>query len=267
MRRGILHALAFLSFACGASISPADPPPGAAWAPIPELTDEFEGGTLDRTKWYDHNPTWLGREPAYFSPKNVTVADGCLSLTARAETLPGVPSRYHTFTTAAVKSKARALYGYYEVRAKPMAVRVASGFWFYAQDPNAENTTWWTEIDVFEICGRPPEDRTLFMTAHVQVTPKEGANHWKKGSRWYAPEPLAADYHVYALEWDKKELKWHIDGKVVYTLENTHWHQSLHMNFDAETQPTWFGLPEEENMPSVFSIDYVRSWRKIEPDH
>ena len=67
---------------------------------------------------------------------------------------------------------------------------------------------------------------------------------------------------MYALEWDKHAIKWYVDGEVVHELKNTHWHQPLNMNFDSETMPEWFGLPEKENLPSTFSIEYVRSWRK-----
>jgi hypothetical protein len=55
-----------------------------------------------------------------------------------------------------------------------------------------------------------------------------------------------------------------VDGKVVHELKNTHWHQPLHMTFDSETFPDWFGLPEKETLPSTFSIDYVRSWSRAE---
>ena len=34
------------------------------------------------------------------------------------------------------------------------------------------------------------------------------------------------------------------------------------MNFDSETMPEWFGLPQADTLPSVFSIEYIRSWRK-----
>lgn len=54
------------------------------------------------------------------------------------------------------------------------------------------------------------------------------------------------------------------DGKVVRSLRNTHWHQPLHVNFDSETMPNWFGLPAKENLPSTFSIEYVRSWKRTE---
>ena len=121
----------------------ADPPPGASWEPIPELTDEFEGSDLDVSKWNDCNPEWQGRQPGFFSKDNVGVSDGELHLTARAEDLPNLPEGYHTFTTAAVKSKALAKYGYFEIRCKPMNSRASSAFWFYRSEPEI-----WTEIDV-----------------------------------------------------------------------------------------------------------------------
>ena len=27
--------------------------------------------------------------------------------------------------------------------------------------------------------------------------------------------------------------------------------------------PKWFGLPDKKNLPSTFSIEYVRSWKKV----
>ena len=26
--------------------------------------------------------------------------------------------------------------------------------------------------------------------------------------------------------------------------------------------PDWFGLPDKKDLPSVFSIEYIRSWKK-----
>lgn len=235
----------------------ADPPSHAKWEPIPELTDEFDGKALDASKWHDHNPQWKGRRPGYFSPKNVSVEDGELRLTARAETLPGLPEGYHTFTTAAVKSKATVLYGYFEIRCRPMDSKASSAFWFYRNEPER-----WTEIDVFEIGGAAPgHERTLHTNVHVFHTPEE-KRHWSKAGKWEAPYRLADEYHVYGLEWDAEEIKFYVDGKVIRTIENTHWHQPLYMNFDSETMPQWFGLPDAEKLPATFHIDYVRSWRK-----
>ena len=61
----------------------------------PELSDEFIGGPLDTSKWYDHNPNSAGRKPGYFSPANVSIMDGKLYLCAKSEDLNDVPEGYH----------------------------------------------------------------------------------------------------------------------------------------------------------------------------
>jgi Glycosyl hydrolases family 16 len=80
----------------------------------------------------------------------------------------------------------------------------------------------------------------------------------------FTRDKLADDYHVYALEWNKDVIKWRVNGPVVHEMKNTHWHQPLHTNFDSETMPDWFGLPDPASLPATFSIDYIRSWSKKE---
>ena len=57
-------------------------------------------------------------------------------------------------------------------------------------------------------------------------------------------------------------INFYFDGVLVRTGPNTHWHQPLNMNFDSETMPDWFGLPKDEVLPSTFSVDYIRAWKK-----
>jgi beta-glucanase (GH16 family) len=231
------------------------------WEPIPELTDEFDGDKLDTAKWHPNNPEWRGRQPGFFSRDNVTVSGGKLHLTARKEERKNLPPGYHTFTTAAVQSKAKVKYGYFEIRCRPMNSSASSAFWFYCND--AANN-WWTEIDMFEIgAGARGHERTVHMNVHVFETPTEGKKHWDKSGVWQAPFNLSDDFHVYALEWNAKEINYYVDGNCVRTIQNTHWHQALTMNFDSETFPDWFGLPKPETLPSTFSVEYVRSWRQV----
>ena len=266
MRKWNMAAVAFIgSLLCSCSVATLlkDPSSGSRWVPIQELTDEFEGDRLDSTKWYDYNPTFNGTKPGFFSRDNVSISDGKLNLTTRAEDLPDLPEGHHTFTTAAVKSKTKVLYGYFEIKCKPMNSRASSSFWFYAQDPSPANTTWWTEIDVFETCGQcTGRSRVYHMNVHVFVTPEDGIKHWDKSRKWMLPFRLADDFHVYALLWDEKMIKWYVDGKLVRKIKNTHWHQPLHMNIDSQTNI--FGLPNPEHLPSTFSIEYVRSWKKVD---
>jgi hypothetical protein len=108
--------------------------------------------------------------------------------------------------------------------------------------------------------SRPAEDMTL-KGLNAFKTPNE-KKHWSVGGVWVAPWRLADDYHVYGLEWTPEEIKYYVDGVVVRTVENTHWHQPLFMIFDSETMPNWFGMPKDEDLPSTYSVEYVRAWKQ-----
>jgi beta-glucanase (GH16 family) len=232
------------------------------WSRYEPMWDEFNDNRLDPAKWIDYNPGWKGRQPGYFWKGNVLVADDNLQLTMRQYEPPDMPKNegFHTWSSAAVKSTDKVLYGYFEMRARPMRSNGSSAFWFYA-----DGDGWWTEIDVFEISGGAAEHkRRVYMTQHVMKTPAED-RHWSVGGVWEAPFDLADDYHVYGLQWDEKEIKYYFDGALLRTGPNTHWRQPLHLNFDSETMPDWFGLPDNKDLPSTFSIDYMRSWQKAAP--
>jgi beta-glucanase (GH16 family) len=230
------------------------------WTKFEPMSDEFEGKELDRSKWTVGMSWWKGRQPALFSDKNITVAEGKLHLTMRKEPVPSEFERlgYHDYTCAALHTKARSSYGYYEVKAKPMNSGGSSSFWFQ-QD---ETPGWQTEIDVFEIGGKAKgfefKDN---MTVHVFRTPME-RKHWQVGDAWVAPWRLADDYHVYGLDWGKEEIVFYVDGVVVRLVENTLWHQPLYLIFDSETMPDWFGMPKDSDLPSTFSVEYVRAWKR-----
>jgi beta-glucanase (GH16 family) len=253
------------------------------WEAVPVLTDEFNGDTLDAGKWIDHNPNWSGRHPAFFSPGNVSVKDGMLRLAARVEDPPETLTEkgYHTYSTASVRSRDRVLYGYFEVRAKPMRSILANAFWFYCSDKSGctpdefdklEDAKW-SEIDVFEIKGDHPEYRqTVPIAVHCFFGPEfPGSRNWtaeemhKLGRHdmnvWQAPFAPADDFHVYGMEWDREKIVFSVDGKAVWTVKNDLWHQPLHMLFDVETMD-WDGLPPTASLPLYFEIDYVRAWRR-----
>ena len=205
------------------------------------------------------NYGWKGRPPALFSDKNITVSDGKLHLTMRKEKLPPEVNKqgYHDYTSAALNSKERTAYGYFEVKARPMNSAGSSSFWFHRDNtPN-----WETEIDVFEIGGKAKGFENRYnMNLHVMKTPQE-KKHWSVGGVWLAPWRLADDYHVYGLDWEQDEIK-SLRGRRPGPLrQNTHWHQPLALIFDSETMPAWLGMPQDEDLPSTFSVEYVRTWK------
>ena len=233
------------------------------WIKYESMSDEFEGKELDTKKWTVGMAWWKGRQPALFSDKNVTVSEGRLHLTMRKEKLPPDVEKlgYHDYTSAALHTKAQTTYGYFEVKAKPMDSGGSSSFWF--QHGNGPGVV--TEIDVFEIGGKAKDfERKYNMTLHAfNDTPA----HFSVGDAWIAPWRLADDWHVYGLDWSEKEIMFFVDGVLVRSVENTHWHYPLYLTFDSETMPEWFGMPNEKDLPSTFSVKYVRAWKKEGMDH
>lgn len=231
------------------------------WTKFEPMWDEFGAGSLDTNKWILGMSWWQGRQPAWFNPTNVSVQEGQLHLTMRKEGVPKEvePQGYRDYTSAALHTRARSSYGYYEVKARAMSSGGSSSFWFQQED-RAMNPDWATEVDVFELCGKnPSHDHCYYMTLHVTQTPQE-KRHWQVGSYWEAPWRFAQDFHVFGFEWNHEEMRWYVDGVLVHTVQNTHWHQPLFLIFDSETMPEWFGMPGDADLPSTFSIEYVRTW-------
>jgi beta-glucanase (GH16 family) len=232
----------------------------AGWVKFEPLWDEFNAAALDTNKWAVGLHWWQGRQPAWFNPTNVVVRDGQLHLTMRREKVPTEFEKqgYTNYTSAALHSVARSGEGYYEIRARPMNSAGSSSFWFQVEDQPG----WLTEIDVFELSGKARDQQHRYhMTTHVFRTPTvEG--HWQAHAEFETPWPVAGDYHVYGFEWTRDELRWYIDGVLVRTQENSHWHNPLFLIFDSETMPDWFGMPQDSDLPSTFTIDYVRAWKR-----
>ena len=244
------------------------------WRRFESLWDDFKGDELDDAKWWDHNPFWYGRAPSRFLPGNVAVRDGMLHLTfQRDDALPrevlykGNGAEYHTYSSAAVQAKTDVRYGYFEIKARPMDSAASSAFWFSGGAKDMQGGQYGNEIDVFEIGGKAVKyEHRYGMNAHVFQTPEDGKKHWNSGGTWVAPFRLADDFHVYGLEWTPKVLNYYVDGILVRTLKNTHWHTPLALDFDSEAMFSWLGVPKDEDLPSTFSIEYVRAWKNDETD-
>lgn len=243
----------------------------AKWEPYEAMWDEFAGDKLDGGKWWDHNPRWYGRAPSRYlgEGQNVQVADGMMHITMKRDgSLPrevfyrnGL--EYHGYSAGSIVSKDLVLYGYFEIRCRAMKSAGSSAFWFSASVKDLKTgKPYRSEIDVFEIGGLAPgHERKFHMNAHIFETPTDGKKHWNKGGTWEAPFRFADDYHVVGLQWDPDFIHYFVDGVPVRKMKNTHWHAPMFMIFDSETMGSWLGMPRDEDLPSTFSVEYVRAWK------
>ena len=249
-----------------------------------KASDEFEGETLDRSKWDDWVESFQGRRSGFlFSRDNVDVAKGELKLTARLlredeKTFDNIARGFDTYATAIVKSKKKTFYGYYECRAKSMKAAVCNAFWLY--DPLSDEPKkkyrpgdFSEEIDIFEIFGKEGSKksdcaRAFYNTVHRLGTPYlEGRvlgsveKLPEKSSRKKVDFDFADGYHEYGFLWTEKEMKWYADGVEMFSRPNDHFHRPMHVTFDCEIMYGWVGEPDKADLPQTFSVQYFRHWR------
>jgi hypothetical protein len=74
----VVFALVLISF--NTLLAQPTAPAGWQWVAVSELTDEFNGASLDGNKWIPYHPYWSGRSPSQFNQANVSIGGGYLKL-------------------------------------------------------------------------------------------------------------------------------------------------------------------------------------------
>ncbi len=230
-----------------------------SWKLIKKYSDEFEGNNLNYSRWYPNNPKWKGRPPTYFHESNVSLKNGELVIKVNQHGAEKLPNEF-THSTGFIKSKTKFLYGYFEAEAKLMDAPWVSGFWMTNVDKD-----WWTEIDICENAPGVENNRhDLNSNIHVFKSPKEHGDvkkHFSRTKKYFFPEELQKDYHVWGLEWTKEYIRFYIDGILFREAKNTHWHQPLEVNFNCESNK-WFGaLPDNNKLNGEYHVKYFRVWK------
>lgn len=229
------------------------------WVLDSQFSDEFETPTLNTKRWFATNPSWKGRQPTFFHADNTTLENGELVMRINQHGEEKLPKGY-THTSGFIKSKQTVLYGYFESEAKLMDAPWVSGFWL-----TKGTREWWTEIDIAENCPCVEGQRhDINSNVHVFRSPKEHGNvkkHFSITKKYYHPDEIQNDYHVWGLEWNKDVIRFFIDGFMFREQKNTHWHQPLSINLNNESNK-WFGaLPDDKRLDQEYRVKYVRIWQ------
>jgi beta-glucanase (GH16 family) len=215
-------------------------------------SDEFDGTSVDTSKWNFEKGGggWGNNEREYYQSNNATVSNGNLVITVKKEQVGGMPYTSSRMTT---QNKFSQTYGRIEARIK---MPVGQGMWpaFWMLGNNISTVNWPTcgEIDIME---------------HINTDNLiHGSLHWNGGNTSQQTTSTPADYHVYAVEWDSKQIRFYVDD-TLYDQESTFAIGAFHLPFflilNVAAGGNWPGQTVDESiLPASMYVDYVRVYKQ-----
>jgi len=228
---GIFTFLLFL-FSSILVAQPA-PPAGKKWQKVENMSDEFNGNSLNTTKWDSNDPQWEGRRPARFERSAVSVGGGNLRIVASKKSNP---FGGWTHNGGLVRSKAKITYGYFETRMKGNRTALSSTFWLINKRNDAPRNSCdyrTTELDITENVGVDAHRnqnnrgwvarliRTINSNTHSRgvVNGNCGTPQGQKGGQTEIGENSWEGYHTYGVWWKgPKELIFYVDGREAHRI-------------------------------------------------
>ena len=233
------------------------------WTLKANMSDEFEGTSLDGEKWLAsgtggrYHVGWKGRKPSQFVPENVRVENGKLYLTTKWEPDYDFSEGHYLYTTAAVISENTFKHGYMEIKCKASDVSFTCSFWATGKG---------SELDVFEFVGNSKVfdhfDQLYEFCVHDRTVKDE---FWKANVT--LPWRVADGFHVYGCEWHDNGIKFYADGKLVRSASKEDigkfWCLTEPMNIWVDSEAfVWHGFPDKSELPADYQIEYIRVWQK-----
>lgn len=242
-------------------------------------SDEFDdpaGTLINSENWTCEvgGHGWGNNEHQFYTrrPENVSMnGDGQLAIVAREERLPDSNCWYgvckYTSARCITNDKVEFTYGRVEARIKvPFGQGIWPAFWMLGAD--FERVRWPAsgEIDIMEVVGMEPS--TVHGTIHG---PNYSGGSGLSGSKMMS-EPLADDYHIFAIDWDVDAIRWYIDGELYHSvtpadLGNRTWvfDKDFFLLLNVAVGGNWPGYPDETTtFPQTMLVDYVRIYQLVE---
>ena len=265
------------SFRGGATARrPLVPSPTPDW----KLTwsDEFssgDGSAPDPTKWtYDLGGKGWGNQEleTYTSrPQNAKIQNGNLVITAQQEKFTGTDGLARDYTSARLKTQDlfTQAYGRFEARIKiPKGQGIWPAFWMLGNDITKDGWPKCGEIDIMENVGHEPRVNHGSLHGPSSVAPTADLTAI---TSLPAGQSLADDYHLYAVEWEPRTVRFYVDSNNYATFTQTQWPAGGQWVFDhpffivlnVAVGGNWPGNPDATTQfPQQMLVDYVRVYTK-----
>ena len=209
--------------------------PASEWTLV--WADEFNGAAGSQPNstdwWYELGdgslngiPGWGNAEFQYYSddPANVSM-DGAGNLAITLLDLPADTNLvcYYgpcLYTSARILTKGKTEFEYGRLEARIKVPDGEDGLWpaFWTLGNDIDEVGWPVtgEIDIMEYVSRVPNE--IFGTIHGPGYSGGAAF----GDTVNLGEPVANDYHTYAVEWSEDEIRWYFDGQGIGQGNNYH---------------------------------------------
>ena len=227
--------------------------------------DEFDGSSLNLNNWgFDiGNSGWGNNELEYYQDgnKNVTVANGTLTITAKKEKVQSA-----NYTSARIKTQGKKsfTFGRIDIRAKLMT---GQGYWpaLWMLGESISSMGWPAcgEIDIMELVGSKPN--VVVGTAHWGL-PGNGSTYISKNYTLNGTD-FSNEYHVFSIVWVKDQIQWYVDDQLYHTITKNNVNANVNYPFNSPhffifnvaVGGNWPGYPDANTVfPKSMVVDYVR---------
>ena len=231
--------------------------------------DEFDGATLDDSKWKIDTGASFGTSQLDFDttrPENIAVTGGNLVITARKESFSGQP---YTSGRMETQGKFERTYGKFEVRLKmPHGQGMWPAFWLLGSDYDTAGWPGCGEIDVME--NRGSELSTIHGSLHGPGYSGGGA--FTEAYTLAGGAQFTDDFHTFGIEWEPGVLRWYVDGQLYQTrtsdtlARSKTWvfdDKSFFMILDLAVGGIYGGDPDANTpFPQQMLVDYVHVYAR-----
>lgn len=246
-----------------------------------DYADEFDGDSLDKTKWTDYYlPHWTSNPEN--AKGNYRFEDGCLVEYITEDQTAWSPEHDGTVKSSAIMSFDKSWihnfsgttdnqdrdtwygyktkYGYFEIRAK-LADCGGGGhqaWWMVGMQQDTDdwfNSKETAEIDILE---------TFFSTPNAWRTAAYGWNDSNFLTSWWIDDSVVPsgnpteEFHIYAMDWTPSSLKFYYDNqlvKVIYGSPDYEMGTILNIYTDAGSGT------HNDVWPKEWYVDYFRVWK------
>ncbi len=239
--------------------------------------DEFDGpnGSLpDPKKWVMETggSGWGNEELEYYTarPENAQQRDGMLVIHIAREQYSGSDGHTREYTSARMKTEARFARKFGRIEAR-MKIPTGKGIWpaFWMLGKNCKSVGWpkCGEIDIMENVGSKPG--VVQGTIHGPgYSGDDGLTlkHQINGK-------FSDDFHVYAIEWQKNEIRFYVDDTLYGTRlpgdlplgKKWVFNRPYYLILNCAVGGLWPGKPDEKTaFPQEMLVDWVRVYKSTE---